>query len=99
MAVLCFVFLRTTALAIEGAESSIKGCSEIFNVCFSGEPSVLLESKSHKVSRIDAPPDARICLSVLDEPIRQTRSQQSFHRSHTPVCKLPLWLINQKLLI
>ncbi len=46
MAVLCFVFVRTTALAAHGGESAVKACGEIFHVCVSGVPTVLLEGKT-----------------------------------------------------
>jgi hypothetical protein len=99
MAVLCFVFVRTTALAAQGGESSIKACGEIFHVCISGVPAVLLEGKPHKVSRIDSHFGARIFLKPVDEV--QTVSQNFCGPGKTFIAtnQRPLWLMNRALLI
>jgi hypothetical protein len=99
MAVLCFVFVRTTALAAQGGESSVKACGEIFHVCVSGAPAVLLEGKTHKVSRIDSSFGARIFWKPVDQV--KTLCQRPCFNTQTQLSsnQRPLWLINRALLL
>lgn len=99
MAVLCFVFVRTTALAAHGGESSIKACGEIFHVCISGAPAVLLEGKPHKVSRIDSNFGARICLKPVDAVQSVSKGFSGQSKTFIRPNQRPLWLMNRALLI
>lgn len=99
MAVLCFVFVRTTTLGTHGGESVIKACGEILHVCISGSPEVLLESKPHKISRIDTPISTRIHLKPVDESSGQVEETYLFSKFQIVERKQPIWLLNQALLI
>jgi hypothetical protein len=99
MAVLCFVFVRTTALAAQGGESSIKACGEILNVCISGAPTVLLEGKPNKVSRIDSSFGARIFLKPVDAVATVLKGFSGPSRPYTASNQRPLWLMNRAILI
>jgi len=99
LAVLCFVFLRTSAMAAQGSESSIKVSSELFNVCVSEAPSVLLEGKPHKVSKIDSPLNERIFFSNFDLESCRTSQLAGFSGLRIVSNSRPLWLIKQALLI
>ncbi len=99
LAVLCFVFLRTSALAAQDTESSVKGCSEIFNVCISEAPSVLLEGKPHKVSKIDSCLGERVNFTLFDPAGCKTMQAQGFVPVRVIANQRPRWLINQALLI
>ena len=99
MAVLCFVFVRTTALAAQGGESSIKACGEIFHVCISSAPTVLLEGKPHKVSRIDSNFGARILLKPFDAAKTISKGFSGPSKTYIAANQRPLWLMNRALLI
>jgi len=99
LAVLCFVFVRTTSLGAGDGESVVKACGEIFHVCISGSPEVLLESKPDKISRIDSPAGTGIFLKPVNESADQAVLAMLFSKSDRIVSKKPIWLINQALLI
>ncbi|PZM83314.1 MAG: hypothetical protein DKT66_09140 [Candidatus Melainabacteria bacterium] len=99
LAVLCFVFVRTTSLIPDDSESLIKACSEILHVCMSGAPEVLLESKTIKLARIDSPECARFCLTPVDDIAHRFERRHLFSKADIVESKQPLWLINQALLI
>lgn len=99
MAVLCFVFVRTNVLAAHGGESAVKACGEIFHVCVSGAPTILLEGKPHKVSRIDSSFGAGIFWKPVDRV--KTQSQKLCFNTKAQISsdQRPIWLINRALLI
>ncbi|MBX9949559.1 MAG: hypothetical protein K2Y39_10350 [Candidatus Obscuribacterales bacterium] len=99
LAVCCFVFVRTTSLGVHGGESAVKACGEIFHVCISGSPEVLLESKPHKVSRLDSPIGSRILLKSEVEITRRLEQTQCLRQASILARKQPLWLLNKALLI
>ena len=99
LAVLCVVFVRTTALAAHGGESVVKACGEIFHVCISGAPTVLLEGKPHKVSRIDSSFGTRIFLKPVDEVASIEQRFSGSSKTFITPNQRPLWLINRALVI
>jgi len=99
LAVLCFVFVRTTSLGTHAGENVFKACGEIFHVCVSGSPEVLLESKPHKISRLDSPIASRIFLKSDDEIRRRFEHFQCSRQASIIVRKQPIWLQNRALLI
>lgn len=102
LAVLCFVFVRTTTIVAQSEESVAKACGEIFHVCISGVPELLIEGKPHKpskISRVESSIDARICLKLVDEVGHKFQQSQRFSKTLTVMGKHPIWLVNQALLI
>lgn len=111
LAVLCFVFLRISVVSAQGGESSVKGCSEIFNVCSSEAPSILLEGKPHpdskkvskkdskKYSKFDSPLGEQFDFNLFEGAGFKTQGPQGFAGASLLAGRRPLWLINQALLI
>lgn len=85
--------------APHNSESVIKACGEILHVCVSGSPEILLESKPHKISKIDSPIGTRIHHKPVDQIANRFERLQVFSRANVLESKQPIWLINQALLI
>jgi hypothetical protein len=99
LAVLCFVFVRTTSLGTHTGENVVKACGEIFHVCISGSPEGLLESKPHKISRLDSPIGSRMLLKSDYEITRRFEQFQCLRQASIFARKQPIWLQNRALLI
>lgn len=99
LAVLCFVFIRVTAIAIEGGESGVNACTEICHVCATGYSPILLEGKPHKDSRDSAAVGDRFAFHYLNETVCQPRHLSYVSKTFSVSDKQPLWLLNRALLI